>query len=60
MVTVLVVAGAGATAMTADLGARQIREEIDAMRVMGVDPIPRLVVPRVVASDVNMASMING
>jgi phospholipid/cholesterol/gamma-HCH transport system permease protein len=50
--SVLVVAGAGATAICADLGARVIREEIDAMRVLGIDPIPRLVVPRVLASTV--------
>lgn len=49
VVTVLVVAGAGATAMCADLGARTIREELDAMRVMGIDPVQALVVPRVVA-----------
>jgi phospholipid/cholesterol/gamma-HCH transport system permease protein len=48
--SVLVVAGAGATAICADLGARVIREEIDAMRVLGIDPIQRLVVPRVIAS----------
>lgn len=46
---VLVVAGAGATAVCADLGARTIREEIDAMRVLGIDPVQRLVVPRVLA-----------
>jgi len=46
---VLVVAGAGATAICADLGARTIREEIDAMRVLGIDPIHRLVLPRVLA-----------
>lgn len=46
IVTVLVVAGAGATAMCADLGARTIREELDALRVMGVNPIQALVVPR--------------
>lgn len=50
VVTVLVVAGAGATAMCADLGARTIREELDALRVMGVDPIQTLVVPRVLAA----------
>lgn len=50
VVTVLVVSGAGATAICADLGARTIREEIDAMRVMGVDPIQTLVVPRVLAA----------
>ena len=50
IVTVLVVAGAGATAMCADLGARTIREELDALRVMGIDPIRALVVPRVLAA----------
>jgi phospholipid/cholesterol/gamma-HCH transport system permease protein len=50
LTTVLVVAGAGSTAICADLGARTIREEIDALEVMGIDPIGRLVVPRVVAA----------
>src|ERR1700694_2821288 len=50
VVTVLVVAGAGATAMCADLGARTIRDELDALRVMGIDPIQALVVPRVLAA----------
>jgi phospholipid/cholesterol/gamma-HCH transport system permease protein len=49
-VTVLVVAGAGATSMCADLGARTIREEVDALRVMGINPIQALVVPRVLAA----------
>ncbi|WP_431309349.1 MlaE family ABC transporter permease [Gordonia sesuvii] len=48
--TGLLLGGAGAAAIAADLGARTIREEVDAMRVMGVDPISRLVVPRVVAT----------
>ncbi|MGV0044930.1 MlaE family ABC transporter permease [Mycobacterium colombiense] len=52
IVTVLVVAGAGATAMCADLGARTIREELDALRVMGINPIQSLVVPRVLAGTV--------
>lgn len=59
VVTVLVVAGAGATAICADLGARTIREEIDAMRVLGIDPIQRLVVPRVLASTL-VALLLNG
>jgi phospholipid/cholesterol/gamma-HCH transport system permease protein len=50
IVTVLVIAGAGATAMCADLGARTIREELDALRVMRVDPVRALVVPRVLAA----------
>jgi phospholipid/cholesterol/gamma-HCH transport system permease protein len=50
MASVLVVAGAGATALCADLGARTIREEIDAMRVLGIDPMQRLVAPRALAA----------
>ena len=50
LVTVLIVAGAGATAMCADLGSRTIREEIDAMEVLGIDPVQRLVTPRMLAS----------
>jgi phospholipid/cholesterol/gamma-HCH transport system permease protein len=59
MVTVLVVAGAGSTAICADLGARTIREEIDALEVLGIDPIHRLVAPRVVASTF-VAFLLNG
>jgi len=50
VVTVLVISGAGATAMCADLGARTIREEIDALKVLGINPIQALVVPRVLAA----------
>ncbi|WP_330181634.1 ABC transporter permease [Nocardia sp. NBC_01503] len=45
----LLLGGAGAAAIAADLGARAIREELDAMRVMGVDPVQRLLVPRFLA-----------
>ena len=47
--TSLLIAGAGGSAICADLGARKIREELDAMMVLGIDPIQRLVVPRVLA-----------
>ena len=50
IVTVLIVAGAGATAICADLGSRTIREEIDAMEVLGINPVQRLVTPRMLAS----------
>ncbi|WP_293234433.1 ABC transporter permease [Mycolicibacterium sp.] len=50
IVTVLVIAGAGATAICADLGARTIREELDALRVLGINPVQALVVPRVLAA----------
>lgn len=45
----MVLAGVVGSAITADLGARRIREEIDATEVLGVDPIRSLVLPRVVA-----------
>jgi phospholipid/cholesterol/gamma-HCH transport system permease protein len=59
VVTVLVVAGAAATAMCADLGARTIREELDALRVLGIDPVQALVVPRVIGATL-VALLLNG
>ena len=59
IVTALLIAGAAGSAVTADLGSRTIREEIDAMRVLGIDPIQRLVVPRVLAM-VLVALLLNG
>ncbi|GEM27257.1 putative YrbE family protein [Nocardia seriolae NBRC 15557] len=49
LATAMLLGGAGAAAIAEDLGARTIREEVDAMRVMGVDPVQRLVVPRIAA-----------
>ena len=57
--TALLIAGAGGSAMTADIGSRKIREEIDAMEVLGVDPVHRLVVPRIWAA-VFVAVLLNG
>ncbi|MDA0170313.1 ABC transporter permease [Solirubrobacter taibaiensis] len=48
-VTAIVLAGVAGTAITADLGARKIREELDALQVLGVDPVKNLVVPRFLA-----------
>jgi phospholipid/cholesterol/gamma-HCH transport system permease protein len=45
----LVVAGVVGAAICADLGARKIREELDALDVLGVDPIRELVLPRMVS-----------
>ncbi|MEU4842239.1 MlaE family ABC transporter permease [Nocardia testacea] len=50
LVTSLMIAGAVGSAICADLGSRTIREEIDAMMVMGVNPVRRLVAPRLVAA----------
>jgi phospholipid/cholesterol/gamma-HCH transport system permease protein len=59
IVTALIIAGAGGSAICADLGSRKIREELDAMEVLGIDPIQRLVAPRVVASML-VAVLLNG
>ncbi|MDQ3620732.1 MAG: ABC transporter permease [Actinomycetota bacterium] len=48
--TALLIAGAGGSAMCADLGSRRIRDEIDAMAVLGIDAMHRLVMPRLVAA----------
>ena len=55
----LIIAGAAGSAICADLGARKIREEIDALEVLGIDPVVRLVTPRVLAT-LFVAMMING
>ena len=48
--TAIIVAGAAGSAMTADLGSRRIRDEIDAMEVMAINPVHRLVTPRLLAA----------
>jgi phospholipid/cholesterol/gamma-HCH transport system permease protein len=50
LVTSLMIAGAVGSAICADLGARTVREEIDALKVMGISPVQRLVAPRVLAA----------
>ncbi|KLO33790.1 ABC transporter permease [Mycobacterium nebraskense] len=45
----LLMGAAAASAIASDFGARAIREELDAMRVMGIDPVRHLVVPRFLA-----------
>lgn len=59
IVTALLLAGAAGTAVCADLGARTIREEIDALEVLGISPIQRLVGPRVLAC-ITVALLLNG
>lgn len=50
LVTSLMIAGAVGSAICSDLGARTAREEIDALKVMGINPVQRLVAPRVLAA----------
>ncbi|MCA1821715.1 MAG: ABC transporter permease [Pseudonocardia sp.] len=59
VVTALLIAGAGGAAVCADLGARTVREEIDALEALGISPIQRLVVPRVLAM-ILVAVVLNG
>ena len=49
LVCAIVMAGVVGTAICADLGARKIREELDALAVVGIDPIRSLVVPRLLS-----------
>jgi phospholipid/cholesterol/gamma-HCH transport system permease protein len=49
LVCSIIVSGVAGTAITADLGARKVREELDALQVLGVDPVKNLVVPRFLA-----------
>lgn len=50
LVVALMLAGAVGSAICADLGARTIREEIDALETMGISPVRRLVAPRLLAT----------
>lgn len=59
IVTALLLAGAAGTAICADLGSRTIREEIDALEVLGISTLQRLVVPRVLGCVV-VAMLLNG
>ena len=49
LLTSIMVAGRSGSAITAEIGAMRMREEIDAMRVMGLEPVEVLVVPRLLA-----------
>jgi phospholipid/cholesterol/gamma-HCH transport system permease protein len=56
-VTASYVAGVVGTMITAELGARKIREELDALRVIGIDPIVAMVAPRVLAMTMLMGAL---
>ncbi|WP_019202003.1 ABC transporter permease [Tsukamurella sp. 1534] len=49
LATGVLLGGVCASAIAADLGSRTVREELQAMQVMGVDPIARLIAPRMLA-----------
>lgn len=49
LLTSIMVAGRSGSAFTAEIGSMKMREEIDALKVMGLDPIEVLIVPRILA-----------
>jgi phospholipid/cholesterol/gamma-HCH transport system permease protein len=49
LLTSIMVAGRSGSAFTAEIGSMKMREEIDALRVMGLDPVEVLIVPRLLA-----------
>ncbi len=69
LLTAIIVAGRSGSAFTAAIGSMKMREEIDALRTLGLDPVEILVVPRVLALILmlpvlgviaNMAGLIGG
>jgi len=49
LLTAIMVAGRSGSAFTAEIGSMKMREEIDAMRTLGINPLETLVIPRVLA-----------
>src|SRR5947209_20093675 len=56
-VTATVVAGIAGTMFTAELGARAVRGELDALVTLGVDPVADVVAPRVLALILTMIGL---
>lgn len=49
LLTAILVAGRSGSAFTAQIGSMKMREELDAMRTLGLDPVEMLIVPRILA-----------
>ncbi len=49
LITAIVIAGRSGSAFTAQIGTMKVNQEVDAMATIGIDPIERLVLPRVLA-----------
>jgi phospholipid/cholesterol/gamma-HCH transport system permease protein len=49
LITAIMVAGRSGSSFTAEIGVMRTREEVDALKVMGIEPMQVLVVPRVIA-----------
>ena len=49
LITAIIIAGRSGSAFTAQIGTMKVNQEIDAMETIGLDPVDRLVLPRVIA-----------
>lgn len=58
LMTAIVVAGRSGSSFTAEIGAMQANEEVDAMRSMGLDPMALLVLPRVTALFIMLPALV--
>lgn len=58
LITAIIIAGRSGSAFTAEIGSMKVNSEIDAMRTMGISPIQRLVIPRVVGLLISLPLLI--
>lgn len=58
LITAIIVAGRTSSAFTAQIGTMQINEEVDALRIMGLSPVNRLVLPKVLGLMVAMPLLV--
>lgn len=58
LITAIIIAGRSGSAFTAEIGSMKVNAEIDAMRTMGISPIQRLVIPRVVGLLISLPLLI--
>jgi phospholipid/cholesterol/gamma-HCH transport system permease protein len=58
VLTALVMAGRVGAAMAAELGTMRVTEQVDALEVMGIDPVRYLVMPRVVSGVIMMPVLV--
>ncbi len=54
LITAIIVAGRTSSAFTAQIGTMQVNQEIDALRTMGLSPIDRLVIPKILGLIVSL------
>ncbi len=57
LLSAIMVAGRSGSAFTAEIGSMKMREEIDAMRTMGLDPMEVLIVPRIFALMISLPAL---